>query len=97
MSDGSTYEYFEVPNLLKKRKSSERGDDFSLHDSLDDSDIEEDSLNCVPSVPNISFFSGKESDEVHRDFEDDEFEGKPTFDQLETITEEQEMSGKLSR
>lgn len=59
----------------------EKGDDSSFHDSLDESDIEDDSLN----IPNISFFSGKESDEVHRDFEDDDSENH-----LETITEEQE-------
>ncbi|KAL5286310.1 hypothetical protein ACFFRR_007754 [Megaselia abdita] len=93
LSDGSTYEYFEIPNLLKSGKQMEK-DDSSLHDSLDGSDIEDDSLNYSQTIPNISFFSGNESDEVHRDFEDDESEGNHSENHLETITEEQELSGR---
>lgn len=96
LSDGSTYEYFEIPNLLKSTKNMELSEDSSLHDSLDESDIEDDSLDYLQGIPNISFFSGNENEEVHRDFEDDESEGNNSDKHLETITEEQELSGNVS-
>lgn len=74
----------------------ERVDDYSFHDSLDESDIEDDSLNYIQNIPHISFFTGSESEEVHHDFEDDdEYEENENDNHLETITEEHEMSGKI--
>lgn len=91
VSDGNTFEYFEIPNLLKSSKNLD--DTGSLHDSLEGSDFEDDSLD-YGVIPNISFFTGNEDEEVHHDFEDDESQGHGGDTHLETITEEQEFSGR---